>query len=87
MTPVSRPRAAPGGGPTMADGAGKSWAVALPLAVFLGPLGIDRFYLGYVGVGVLKLLTCGGFGLWWLVDVVLLLTNGLPDADGRPLRR
>jgi TM2 domain-containing membrane protein YozV len=70
----------------MAGGAGKSWAAALLLSIFLGPLGVDRLYLGYVGVGVLKLLTCGGLGLWWLVDVVLLLANGLPDAEGRPLR-
>ena len=71
----------------MADGGDKSWAVALLLSVFLGPLGVDRLYLGYAGVGVLKLLTCGGFGLWWLVDVGLLLANGLADAGGRALRR
>jgi TM2 domain-containing membrane protein YozV len=69
----------------MAD-AGKSWAVALLLSIFLGPLGVDRFYLGHVGAGVLKLLTCGGFGMWWLVDIVLLAANGLADAEGRPLR-
>ena len=70
----------------MADGGDRRWAVALLLSVFLGPLGVVRMYLGYYGVGVLKLLTCGGFGLWWLFDVVLLLTNGLPDAGGRALR-
>ena len=67
-------------------GGDRSWAVALLLSVLLGPLGADRFYLGYGGTGVLKLLTCGGFGLWWVIDVLLLLTNGLPDAAGRPLR-
>jgi TM2 domain-containing membrane protein YozV len=68
------------------DGAGqKSWILAVMLSVFLGTLGIDRFYLGYTGLGVLKLLTCGGFGLWWVIDAVMLLLKGLPDAQGKPL--
>ena len=64
----------------------RSWVVAVLLSVFLGPLGIDRFYLGYVGLAILKLLTCGGFGLWWVIDTVMILLNGLPDAEGRSLR-
>lgn len=46
----------------------KSKVVALILSIFLGELGIDRFYLGYIGTGILKLITCGGFGIWWLID-------------------
>jgi hypothetical protein len=42
-----------------------------------------RFYLGKVGTGILKLLTIGGFGIWWLVDLVLTLTNAQKDKDGR----
>ena len=41
------------------------------LAVFLGGLGIDRFYIGHIGLGIAKLFTLGGLGVWWLVDVVL----------------
>ncbi len=63
----------------------KDWLVALLLSIFLGELGIDRFYLGYVGLGVLKLLTGGGCGIWWLIDVILIAMNNLPDSQGRPL--
>jgi hypothetical protein len=65
----------------------KDWLAALLLSIFLGQLGIDRFYLGYIGLGVLKLLTGGGCGIWWLIDVILIATDSLKDAKGRPLRR
>lgn len=60
----------------------KSWDAALLFAVFLGFLGADRFYLGYGILGLMKLFTCGGGGVWWLIDIVLLLTHRLPDAEG-----
>lgn len=65
----------------------KDWLAALLLSIFLGELGVDRFYLGYIGLGVLKLLTAGGCGIWWLIDVILIATDGLKDAQGRPLRK
>lgn len=63
----------------------KELIVALILSIFLGSLGVDRFYLGYVGLGILKLLTCGGCGVWWLIDIVLIAARKLPDSSGVPL--
>jgi RNA polymerase subunit RPABC4/transcription elongation factor Spt4 len=65
----------------------KDWLVALVLSILVGTLGIDRFYLGYVGLGLLKLFTLGGCGIWWLIDLILIAMNKLPDAQGRTLRQ
>lgn len=61
----------------------KSKMVALLLSIFLGELGIDRFYLGYIGLGILKLLTGGGLGIWWLVDLILIATGKMKTKDGQ----
>jgi len=67
------------------DIGGKSWLVALLLSVFVGELGVDRFYLGRIVTGILKLLTFGGLGIWWLIDVILIACNALTDAKGNRL--
>lgn len=51
----------------------------------LGFLGVDRFYLGKIGTGILKLLTIGGFGVWWLIDLILTLAGVQRDKQGRLL--
>ncbi len=64
---------------------GKSQAAAFALSMFLGGFGVDRFYLGYTGLGILKLLTFGGCGIWSVIDFVLLGVGSMKDAAGRPL--
>ena len=60
----------------------KTYLMASILSFFLGVLGIDRLYLGYVGTGLLKMFTFGGFGIWALIDLIRILTRNLPDSDG-----
>ncbi|GAA2519761.1 hypothetical protein GCM10010435_49330 [Winogradskya consettensis] len=68
----------------------KSKLVAGLLGIFLGSLGIGRFYMGHTRTGVLQLVasvfTCGIGGLWGFIDGIMILVNGGVDGQGRPLR-
>jgi len=63
----------------------KSWTTALILSVLVGGFGVDRFYLGYTGLGLLKLFTLGGCGVWSIIDIVQIATRKMNDAKGMPL--
>ena len=63
----------------------RSLYVALLLAVFLGCFGLDRFYIGRYKAGWLKLLTFGGLGIWWLLDIILIASEYRKDRWYRPL--
>ena len=64
----------------------KEYIIALLFSIFLGYFGIDRFYMGQVGMGIGKLFTGGGCGVWWLIDVILIATRSSNDSAGRPLK-
>lgn len=68
----------------------REWLVTLLLAIFVGWLGVDRFYLGHIGLGVAKIIVCVvtcGFGgaIWQVVDIILIATRKMKDSQGRPL--
>jgi TM2 domain-containing membrane protein YozV len=87
--PPPPPPPAPGYAP---DPAQKSRIAAGILGILLGGLGIHRFYLGYVGIGIAQIavtiVTFGVGSIWGLIEGILILTgNGITkDAKGRPLR-
>ena len=57
------------------------------LAMFLGTLGIHRFYVGKIVTGILMVITLGGFGIWTLIDYIIVLTDGFTDSKGRVISR
>ena len=62
----------------------KSFVATWLFAWLLGVFGVDRFYLGKIGSGIAKLLTFGGLGIWWLVDLIIVLAQGR-DKQGLKL--
>ncbi len=63
------------------------WLITLLLCFFLGYLGIHRFYTKNYVAGVLQLISGGGCGVWWIIDLVMILTDSYTDGNGNKLRR
>jgi TM2 domain-containing membrane protein YozV len=64
-----------------------AYLTATYFSLFLGFFGVDRFYLGHVGLGILKLLTFGGFGIWWLIDLIWIALGNATTKKGFKLTR
>jgi hypothetical protein len=68
----------------------RDWLVTFLLCLLLGIIGvhgIHRFYTGHIVIGVIQLLTVGGCYVWWIVDLILIVTGSYIDSEGRPLVR
>ena len=65
----------------------RDWLVTLLFSIFLGYLGIHRFYVGKIGTGILYLLTAGLFGIGYLVDFIKIICGKFTDKDGNAIRR
>ena len=81
--PSYAPQGATGEGPDVGP---KSFVTTWLLAMLLGTFGADRFYLGKIGTAIVKLITLGGFGIWTLIDLIIVLCGGARDINGLRLR-
>ena len=68
------------------DKSEKSFVATLILCILLGWLGLHRFYAGKIGTGILMLLTGGGFGIWSLIDLIVIATGNFKDGNGLPIK-
>lgn len=64
----------------------KSRTITLVLAAVLGVFGAHRFYAGKIQTAILMLITMGGLGIWWLVDLIIVAAGGFRDSDGRLIK-
>lgn len=61
----------------------KDFLTTLLLCIFLGNLGIHRFYVGKTGSAIGMIFTCGGCGIWTIVDLIMIITGKFTDAEGK----
>jgi TM2 domain-containing membrane protein YozV len=66
----------------MPETSNKKRLIAFLLCLFIGGLGIHRFYVGKTGSGVAQILTLGGLGIWTLIDCIMILCGAFKDKEG-----
>ena len=64
----------------------RNWVAALLLCIFFGVFGAHRFYVGKIGTGILMLITLGGFGIWTVVDLIIIICQDFKDKEGKVLK-
>jgi TM2 domain-containing membrane protein YozV len=64
----------------------RSWLTALLLCFFLGVVGAHRFYTGKTGTAILMIVTCGGAGVWTLIDLIMIIVGSFKDSEGLPVK-
>ena len=69
--------------PSNSEPSDKDFITTLLICVFLGGLGVHRFFVDKMGTGVLMLVTLGGLGIWWIIDIILIVTGSFEDSEGR----
>ncbi len=64
---------------------GKDWLTTLLFCIFLGWFGIHRFYTGHIVIGVIQLFTFGGWGIWTIIDFIMIVSGSFKDSKGNLL--
>ncbi|MGF9891613.1 TM2 domain-containing protein [Priestia megaterium] len=64
----------------------KNWLVTVLLCFFLGGLGAHRFFVGKIGTGIVMLVTLGGFGIWSLIDLIVIIIGKFKDSEGNLIK-
>jgi RNA polymerase subunit RPABC4/transcription elongation factor Spt4 len=67
--------------------ASEKYTTLLWLSILLGEFGVDRFYVGKIGTGLLKLVTGGGCLVWWVIDVISILSGKFTDSNGNVIEK
>jgi TM2 domain-containing membrane protein YozV len=81
--PVRRPAATAPGFRTDKTVSPRSRLAALLLCLFLGGIGVHRFYVGKIGTGIAMIFTLGGLGIWVLIDLIMIIVGGFTDIEGK----
>ena len=69
--------------PSNSEPSDKDFVITLLICVFLGGLGVHRFFVDKIGTGILMLITLGGLGLWWIIDIILIVIGSFEDSEGK----